>query len=321
MKFATALATAMANIQGARRQPSPQPPRDPEPALKATCTALAHFLGGDPSVYRGLALDCHRAMHAVVADRQAGIVGAPGEAQVREMLGSALSAGVAWLALPYSASGLHLLRRLPGWVDAPITLVSSPTMPDAPSPGRTQIIASPAALAVRQARAAMAAPLRPQLFVSFPELHALRADTTARVSFLGQPCRFPLLEAALCGAGLQSLLTLGHDPSSGSGATALIAWQAPGPTQAGQRERLGSALSWLLMNIQALAQAVPESTGSWSHWYARSEHAMAVQRGNRLRECQAFFEAWRRRGTGLPDSAHAQVQDRLRAMQVMSTRS
>ena len=222
---------------------------------------------------------------------------------------------------------LQLLRQLPGQVQAPIVIIDSPGLGDSLArwrlPGAAvarcgmaqalQRVKAGAAAADRGVEGAVSDPA-PVLYISFPELHRPSAGTTAQVIFLGQPTLFSLFEPLLCQHGLKTLVTMALHTLADGPALVLsplgIAAVAPGDRSAAP----AALLRWLVGHLQTLARTLPEQTLCWPQLYRRSVHFQAIARSNRLKQLEAFFEAWKVSGNGLQGQTHAFVTAQLAAL-------
>lgn len=304
--------------------------------LQQTQTALGLFLSLSDS--DALALACTVLAHRqtlLAADQQTtrpprpgGLDGAASPPDSGgNILASALSQGSCLLALPCNVPALQWLvrlvhLRLAQAAVAPTVLVDSPAL--RPLQAALQLPAgalrccSPIEV-IQQVKAGRTAAAPATLFISVPELHVAGAGTSAQLPFLGQTLRWSLLEPLLCLQGLKTLLTLaplatGADQRQ---TLALVSRATVQPGPAGGRDggdSAGAILAWLVGHLEAAARSLPGLTLSWPPLYRASAPFQAITRSNRLKQVEAFFDAWQAAGGGLQQQTRAHVAARLAAL-------
>lgn len=166
---------------------------------------------------------------------------------------------------------------------------------------------------IKHVKAARTDGSAPVLYISFPELHTRGNGTTASLNFLGKSCTFSLLEPLLYCFGLQTMLTLAPSPDR---ASSLQLQQFEGAETDGPNagKALALCMGWLSGNLQNMAQTFPELTLSWQHLYRASGQYRALERNDKLKQLEAYFDAWRQAGPELDAQTYAFVKSRLTEM-------
>lgn len=318
--------------------------------LQQSQTALGLFLGLSDSDALALASTvlAHRQTLSAARRQRAAPGAAAHTAGQRSAdtntLSRALAQGSCLLALPCNVPALQWLGALATSAAAPIVLVYSAALqpllaglgwPAKLPAGRLQCCSATEVIQHVKARRSGAA--LSTLYVSFPELHAAGADTSAQVRFLGQTVRWSLLEPLLCLQGLKTLLTLAPaddlpssppaDPAPASApasASALALALAPAlalrsrstllPGPHGPGDSPGAILAWLVGHLEAAARNQPGLALAWPQLYRASAPFQAITRSNRLKQVEAFFEAWQAAGGGLQQQTQAYLSARLTAL-------
>ena len=209
-------------------------------------------------------------------------------------LQAALERGPCLLALPFSVSGIELLRGLSADTGLELVLLESPALRTLRHEIPLATRALPACAtrdAIKHVKAEVARRGR-TVYVRFPELHLLGQGTTAPVSFLDKTCRFSVFDPLLCSYGLDTLLTL-----DGAG-NALLSFDAAALRDAGQGAAMRACLHWLVGNLQLAAAAAPAATLSWHQLYRATFHCHDIERDNQLKQLDAYFAAWKRSPAG-----------------------
>lgn len=310
--------------------PARQTPADTDLVQQAQ-TALGLFLGLSDS--DALALACTVLAHRqtlLAADHQTtwpplpgGLDGAASPPDHGDnILAGALAQGPCLLALPCNVPALQWLarlaqRRLAQATAAPIVLVDSPALRPLlaalPLPAGAWRCCSPTEV-IQQVKAGRSGAAPATLYISVPALHTAGAGTSAQVLFLGQTVRWSLLEPLLCLQGLKTLLTLAPPTTpaiAGGQALALLSrpTRLAGPTSSGDSP--GAILAWLVGHLEASARSLPGLTLCWPQLYRASAPFQAISRSNRLKQVEAFFDAWQAAGGGLQQHTQAYVAARL----------
>lgn len=287
--------------------------RDVEQMHEQLATGIAHYLGEPEDRAWDLA-------GAACEQRQRRRGGPPRTAELQvpaqaaaEALRDALAQGPCLLALPFSGAALDLLDELAPDQSLSLLLVESPSVAAAQADLGPVIASLPRCSTrevVKHVKRASSEGSR-LVYVSFPELHTLVAGATANVAFLGKACRFSLLEPLLCMHGLNTLLTIGCGPSGGLGVVDcdIVALRA-----ADQSKAIGASLSWLLGHLQASASETPSDTFSWHHLYRASKYYYQIERDNRIKQLDAYFDAWMVSSAGLPAKTYQLAKARLAAL-------
>lgn len=304
--------------------------------LQQSQTALGLFLGLSDSDALALASTvlAHRQTLSAARRQRAAPGAAAHTAGQRSAdtntLSRALAQGSCLLALPCNVPALQWLGALATSAAAPIVLVYSAALqpllaglgwPAKLPAGRLQCCSATEVIQHVKARRSGAA--LSTLYVSFPELHAAGADTSAQVRFLGQTVRWSLLEPLLCLQGLKTLLTLApaddlpsSPPADPAPAPALAlrsrSTLLPGPH--GPGDSPGAILAWLVGHLEAAARNQPGLALAWPQLYRASAPFQAITRSNRLKQVEAFFEAWQAAGGGLQQQTQAYLSARLTAL-------
>lgn len=306
----------------------PSPPADllhrqPRPgtdaaAISSAQSGLSLFLGLTDS--DALALACATRAHrdAALALAPDGTAAAPLPwclDAAGEVLSAALVNGSCLLALPFNRPALQLLRQLPGKVQAPIVIVESPPLHECLArwrlPGTALTLCS-VTEAIQRVKAGAGA--APALYISFPELHRRSVGTTASVLFLGQPTLFSLFEPLLCLHGLKTLVTMALDTTTAGPALVLGPLSTASVAVPDRSAAPAALLRWLVGQLQTMARTLPEQTLSWPQLYRSSAHFQAIARSNRLKQLEAFFDAWQVSGSGLQGQTHAFVMSQFAAL-------
>ena len=302
--------------------------------LQQSQTALGLFLGLSDS--DALALACTVLAHRQTLSAARRQPAAPGAAAHTagqrsadaNTLSRALAQGSCLLALPCNVAALQWLGTLASSAAAPMVLVHSTALqpllaglgwPAKLPAGRLQCCSATEVIQHVKARRSGAAPAT--LYVSFPELHAAGADTSAQVRFLGQTVRWSLLEPLLCLQGLKTLLTLApadglpsSPPADPAPALALRSRSTLAPGPHGPGDSPGAILAWLVGHLEAAARSQPGLALAWPQLYRASAPFQAITRSNRLKQVEAFFEAWQAAGGGLQQQTQAYLSTRLAAL-------
>lgn len=278
-------------------------------------TGIAHYLGEPEERAAALA----RAACAQRLRRRRGLSDGPGVPLLAAVaaLRTALARGPCLLALPFCGAALDLLRELAAQEGLPLMLVDSPalaTLQDDLGPRLAQLPRCPAREAPKQVKRD-AAQGRAAVYVSFPELHALPAGTTANVAFLGKACRFSLLDPLLCMQGLDTILTIGRQDAGG---LELASCDTAALRAADRKGALVTVLGWLLGHLEASASEAPADTYSWHHLYRASKYCYQIERDNRIKQLDAYFDAWMFSSSGLPPRTYQQAKARLAALRQAS---
>jgi hypothetical protein len=230
-----------------------------------------------------------------------------------EALHGALANGPCLLALPFSGAALDLLRELNSDASLPLLLVDSQglaAVQDDLGPVVAAMSRCSSREVVKHVKRASAGG-GAVVYVSFPELHPLIPGTTANVAFLGKACRFSLLDPLLCMNGLNTLLTIGRQPE---GATSLVSCDIVAARAAEPGRALGTILNWLLGHLQTAATDTPADTYSWHHLYRASKYYYQIERDNRIKQLDAFFDAWMYSSADLPPKTYQLAKARLAAL-------
>ena len=284
-------------------------------ALAVACTVLAHR-------QTLLAAGGHSARSASPPGLD-GVAGRPGSDAINT-LASALAQGSCLLALPCNVPALQWLGRLPQADVAPMVLVDSPALRPLlaalPLTAKTWRCCSPTEV-IMQVKAGRNGAAPATLYISVPALHTAGAGTSAQVRFLGQTLRWSLLEPLLCLQGLKTLLTLSPSvappvtpPVTGGGndqPLALVSRATLQPSPGSSGDSPGAVLAWLVGHLEASARSLPSLTLCWPQLYRASAPFQAISRSNRLKQVEAFFDAWQAAGGGLQQQTQAHVAARL----------
>jgi hypothetical protein len=287
--------------------------REVEQMHDQLATGITHYLGEPEERARSLA-------RTACEQRQLRRRGLPRTAGPRisarlasESLHVALAHGPCLLALPFSGAALDLLRELNSDASLPLMLVDSHGLASVEGDLGPVVAALPRCSSkdvVKHVKRT-AAEGSAMVYVSFPELHSLGAGTTANVAFLGKACRFSLLDPLLCMHGVKTLLTIGRRPE---GATSLVSCDIVAVRAAEQRRAIGTILNWLLGHLQASASDAPADTYSWHHLYRASKYSYQIERDNRIKQLDAFFDAWMYSSADLPVKTYQLAKARLAAL-------
>lgn len=235
----------------------------------------------------------------------------------RTILDDALTRGSCLLALPFNGPAVALLHHLAADPRLPLVIIESPelrsALPELGLPGPQPPRCSTRDI-VKQVKAALAANRPPTLYISFPELHALGQGTIASMIFLGQPCRFSLLESLLYQVGVPSLLAMAVTSEQPVTRLTLASMNADHGRAGAAGKSIAATFGWLAGHLQACARALPWQTLSWQHLYRASEHCQEIERSNQLKQLEAYFEAWKHADAGLDDGAYGLALRRLAAL-------
>jgi hypothetical protein len=298
-------------LAGARPPDADAPNREDERMQDQLASGIAHYLGETEERASALA----RAACVQRRRRRSGLAEGPGvplQAAVRT-LGSAVARGPCLLALPFSGTALDLLRELSAQQGLHLLLVESPAlaaMQEDLGPSLASVPRCPAREVLKHVRQA-AAENRALVYVSFPELHTLASGTTANVAFLGRACRFSLLDPLLCMQGLHTILTIGRQDAGG---LELTSCDTAALRAADRSRAMGTVLGWLLGHLQASASETPADTYSWHHLYRASKYCYQIERDNRIKQLDAYFDAWMVSCSGLPPHTYQVAKARLAAL-------
>lgn len=302
-------------LTGARAPRANGATRAAQQMQEQLAAGIAHYLG-EPEERAALLA---RAAVAQRLRRRHGLSDGPGVPLLAAIatLRDAIARGPCLLALPFSGTALDLLRELASQDGLPLVLIESPLVAAAQDdlgPQLASLPRCPTRDVVRHARHA-AAEGRALVYVSFPELHTPVAGTTANVAFLGKACRFSLLDPLLCMQGLDTILTIGRLDAGGlelaSCDTAVL--------RAADRSRaMGTVLGWLLGHLQASASEAPADTFSWHHLYRASKYCYQIERDNRIKQLDAYFDAWMVSCSGLPAHTYQVAKARLAGLRSSS---
>lgn len=296
---------------GAQAQGANAAQREAEQLQDQLATGIAHYLGEPEERAWALA----GAACAQRQRRRRGLADGPGVPLLGAIaaLRSGLARGPCLLALPFSGAALDLLRELAAQDGLRLMLVESPALAavrDDLGPELATLPRCPTRDAVRQARRE-AAEGRSVVFVTFPELHALLTGTTTNVVFLGKTCRFSLLDPLLCMQGLNTILTIVR-PAAGE--MELASCDTAALRAADRSQAMGAVLNWLLGHLQASAAEAPADTFSWHHLYRASKYCYQIERDNRIKQLDAYFDAWMVSRSGLPINTYQAAKARLAAL-------
>jgi hypothetical protein len=287
--------------------------RDIELMQEQLATGIAHYLGEPEDRAASLA-------QTACEQRQLRRRGLPRTAGPKvsalaasETLHHALAQGACLLALPFSGAALDLLRNLVSDASLPLLLVDSPSLLAVESDLGPAVAALPRCSireVVKHAKRTSAEG-DAVIYVTFPELHSLVNGTTANAAFLGKACRFSLLDPLLCMSGPRILLTIGRHPSGGTG---LVSCDTAAMRVADQGQAIVNVLHWLLGHLQTAASDAPADTYSWHHLYRASKYCYQIERDNRIKQLDAFFDAWMYSSAGLPAKTYQLAKARLAAL-------
>ncbi|UMR33087.1 hypothetical protein MJ904_13520 [Massilia sp. MB5] len=227
-----------------------------------------------------------------------------------------LQHGSCMLALPFNLSTLQLLRTLPADLARRSIVIESQAVVNAitamSSPNKA-LQTMPPRDVIKRVKAARTDGSAPVLYISFPELHTRGNGTTASLNFLGKSCTFSLLEPLLYCFGLQTMLTLAPSPDRAS-TLQLLQFEGAETDGPNAGKALALCMGWLSGNLQNMAQAFPELTLSWQHLYRASGQFRALERNDKLKQLEAYFDAWRQAGPELDAQTYAFVKSRLTEM-------
>jgi len=276
---------------------------DTERSIRQAAAGMAYYLGlsEEDAILRAQAA-CERRERRGGQPVGDGLVVPPDQAQ-RLLQRVLRDNGSCLMALPFSGAALELLHELASDGSLPLILVEGAalakrsmdvgaTIQDLPR-CQTREVIKHVKIQVKQPQAVV--------YVSFPELHALTAGTTANTSFLGKACRFSVLDPLLCRYGLNTLLTIGYFPASNGVGPELVSCEAPkvGPEE--HTLAITTLLRWLLGHLQVSASVAPDDTLSWHYLYRASMHHYQIERHNRIEQLDAYFNAWRSSPGGMPE--------------------
>ncbi|MBB3119445.1 hypothetical protein [Pseudoduganella violacea] len=227
-----------------------------------------------------------------------------------------LQHGSCMLALPFNLSTLQWLRNIPADLARRSVLIENQAVVNTMSAMSSPIKAlqtMPPRDVIKRVKAARTDGSAPVLYISFPELHTRGNGTTASLNFLGKSCTFSLLEPLLYCFGLQTMLTLAPNPER---ASCLQLQQFEGAETDGPNagKALALCMGWLSGHLQNMAQTFPELTLSWQHLYRASGQYRALERNDKLKQLEAYFDAWRQAGSELDAQTYAFVKSRLTEM-------
>ncbi|AKU22158.1 hypothetical protein [Massilia sp. NR 4-1] len=227
-----------------------------------------------------------------------------------------LQHGSCMLALPFNLSTLQLLLELPASLAQRTVIIESPTIINAlrllGSQNKAPSMMPPRDV-IKRVKAARTDGSAPVLYISFPELHVRGNGTTASLNFLGKSCTFSLLEPLLYCFGLQTMLTLAPNPSR---KTSLQLQRFEGAETDGPNagKALALCMGWMSGHLQDMARTFPELTLAWPHLYRASGQFRALERNDKLKQLEAYFDAWRQAGPELDAQSYAFIKSRLTEM-------
>lgn len=234
--------------------------------------------------------------------------------QARKQLQSALRRNRSCLmALPFSGAALELLHELASDVSLPLILIDSPALAELSCElGTTlnELPRCPVEDAVTHVKIQIAQS-QAVVYVSFPELNPLLAETSATTRFLGKACRFSMIEPLLCRQGLKALITIGYFPATEGVGPELISIDTPDTGLEEASEAIATLLRWLLGHLQVSASIAPDDTRSWYHLYRASLHCYQIERLSRIEQLDAYFNAWRSSPCGMRETMHRVVEARM----------
>lgn len=303
-------------LRGPGDRADPVSTREREQTMQHMAAGIAYYLAdSDESAnVRAQAL-CRRPLHRHGLVPRSELARVP-LAQARQSLLEALERGACLLALPFSLAGLGILEALAVDSRLPLILIDSPAV----SARRVQFHASVNRLPRCQTRDAIkhvkdgAGQGEAVIYVTFPELHALTPGTTAQASFLGKACRFSILDPLLCMVGVNTLLTIGYSAAVPGARAALVNCDTVAVRSTESAQAMSVLLRWLLGHLETAASSAPDGTLSWPYLYRASMHCYQIQRDNRIKQLDAYFQAWRRSSTGMPDSTYQAAMAQLAAL-------
>ncbi len=272
--------------------------------------AMVYLLGLDEAQAQPLA-------HAALRERQflrggRSLQAAPshGFEPARQALHAALERGPCLLALPFSVTGICLLRSLSADPALHLVLVQGPllrTLGDEIPLARRPLPVCSTQNAVAQVKMDAARRAR-TVYISFPELQPLGHGTTASIAFLTKPCRFSMLDPLLGVSGMAAVLTPAFDGAY------LLAWDRPASREGAQGAAMHACLHWLVEHLQTSAVAAPELTLSWHQLYRASLHFYRIERANQLKQLEAWAAAWGRSSPGQAKRLAQFAQARVAAL-------
>ncbi len=282
--------------------------------LDSTAAGCAYFLGEPEDVAADMA--------AAAVDQRRRLPSEAPSREGRQLAGQALAAiaaahanGPCLLALPCHVAALNLLSIIARDPGLHMVLVDSPaarSLLDDIVPGHTIERCATHELVKR---IKFASPDDANVvYVSFPELHALTAGTTASTVFLGKSCRVSVLEPLLCLSGINTLLTVAAVNDASTAHLTIARWDAATFRAEKHPRPLGFTLGWLWSHLQAVAGAAPARMLSWHALYRASAHCYQIERENQIKQLEAYFEAWKRAPAGLDIDTHQLAAARLAAM-------
>lgn len=227
-----------------------------------------------------------------------------------------LQHGSCMLTLPFNLSTLQFLRNLPADLARRSIVIESQAVANtinAMSSSNKVLQTMPPRDVIKRVKAARTDGSAHTLYISFPELHTRGNGTTASLNFLGKSCTFSLLEPLLYCFGLQTLLTLAPNPDRPS-SLQLLQFEGAETDGPNAGKALALCMGWLSGNLQRMAQAFPELTLSWQHLYRASGQFRALERNDKLKQLEAYFDAWRQADPELDTQTYAFVKSRLTEM-------
>lgn len=283
--------------------------------IKYAQMGLRHFLGLQQEQAFAMAQACLRGYKRLL-QRGNMPADAPPLPPVASEVTRHLQHGSCLLALPFNLSALQLLLSLPADLARRTVVIESQTLVNALLVMNSQnkpLQTMPPRDVIKRVKAARTDGSAPVLYISFPELHMRGNGTTASLNFLGKSCTFSLLEPLLYCFGLQTMLTLA--PGSGRAASLKLRQfegaETDGPNAG---KALALCMGWISEHLQSMARAFPELTLSWPHLYRASGQFRALERNDKLKQLEAYFDAWRQSGPELDAQTYAFVKTRLTEM-------
>lgn len=272
--------------------------------------AMVYLLGVEEAHAQPLAQGALRQRQFLRGGRSLQATPSHGFEPARQGLHAALASGPCLLALPFSVTGICLLRSLSADPALHLVLVQSPllrTLGDEIPLARRPMPVCSTQNAVAQVKMDAARRTR-TVYVSFPELQPLGHGTTASIAFLGKPCRFSMLDPLLGISGVAAVLTPTFDGA------ALLAWNRPPSREGAQGAAMHACLHWLIEHLQTSAAAAPDLTLSWPHLYRASLHFYRIERANQLKQLEAWTAAWARSSPGQANRLAQFAQSRVAAL-------
>lgn len=290
---------------------------------------VQHFLGLNSAAANELARAAQSAYQTMLQEsKRANLNDAAHHvlAQVQLALVQALKQNSCLLALPLQVQALHLLRQLAQRSQRKIVIVETAQVRQIVQDMQlldSCLVLKPSKEVIKLVKERTqnsagntANEHEHTLYISFPESHPFSAGTSTTLEFAGKAYGFSMLEPLLCVSGLPTLLSLSSDLSSDTNSSdmTLAHFSLAQVTDQKASAAMMTIATWLASQLQSCAQCHPAQSLAWQALFRASLHCRTIERSDKLKQLEAYFDVWKNSGTGLDLATHEMLKSRLQQL-------